>query len=445
MASSSTESLRQLYEELPYPNVPISASGRSAIDGLYRMSLTTAQYARTRAIVPSEGSLILNAGCGSGWETLILAEANPGARLVVCDLSPESVRVTERRLRYHGFGDVELYALNLFDLEQLGLQFDFISLNDVLYLLDDPVAGLKVLKRVLKPDGILRANLHHAYQRDVIFRMQKAFQLLGLFELPTPEASNRVREFMTNLNSDEARVALRWNPEIYKDDTNMRANYLLPSDKGFLIPDLMGMLKEAELGLISLVDYPDWDPALLFKDKEMPEWLQTELDKLSSAEQNHFYELIYPNHRLIDFWAEHPGSSLALPWSDADWLGGRVQLNPVLADNTEFRQNFGKAYENKVEFAMNWPGASRGRLKILPEQMTWLGSLLQGPTPVITLVEQATQAKKPEPEAAQDPVPTHLRGLKKFLTAQKQVLAYLSALEEFLFVMLDPTPEHRRG
>lgn len=436
MASSSTESLRQLYEELPYPNVPISTSGRGALDGLYRMSLTTAQYARTRAILPSEGALILNAGCGSGWETLILAEANPGARLVVCDLSPESVRVTERRLRYHGFVDVELHALNLFDLEQLGLQFDFISLNDVLYLLDDPVAGLKVLKQVLKPDGILRANLHHAHQREVIFRMQKAFQLLGLFELPTPEASNLVREFMNNLAADEARVALRWNPEIYKDDTNMRANYLLPSDKGFLIPDLMRMLKEAELGLISLVDYPDWDPSVLFK--EMPEWLKTELDKLSPADQNHFYELIYPNHRLIDFWAEHPGSSIVFPWRDTDWLGGMVQLNPVLADNTEFRQNFGKAYEKKVEFAMNWPGASRGRLKILPEQMTWLGSLLQGPTPVITLVEQANQAKKLEPETAQDPVPTQLRGLKKFLTAQEQVLTYLTGLEEFLFVMLDP-------
>lgn len=104
MAGSTTESLRQLYEELPYPNVPIEASGRSAIGSLYRLSWTTAQYARTRAILPSEGIAILNVGCGSGWETLILAEANPGARLVACDLSPASVQATERRLRYHGFG-----------------------------------------------------------------------------------------------------------------------------------------------------------------------------------------------------------------------------------------------------------------------------------------------------------------------------------------------------
>ncbi len=423
MAGSTTESLRQLYEELPYPNVPVEASGRNAIDGLYRMSLTTAQYARTRAILPSEGALILNVGCGSGWETLILAEANPGARLVACDLSPESVRATERRLRYHGFGEVELYALNLLEVERLGLQFDFISLNDVLYLLDDPVAGLKALKRVLKPDGILRANLHHAYQREVIFRMQEAFRLLGLFELPTPEACRRVREFMASLASEEARAALRWDPKIYSDDTNIRANYLLPGDKGFLIPDLMRMLQEAELGLVCLVDYADWDPALLFKDRAMPAWLQTELDKLSPAEQNHFYELIYPDHRLIDFWAEHPGSSLVLPWSDADWLEGRVQLNPILIDNAEFRRNFAQAHEKKLEFAMNWPGASRGRLTIPGAQMAWLGSLLQGPTAVASLIEQAAQAHRIDREAAQE-----------------QVLTYLAGLESFLFVMLDPTP-----
>lgn len=428
MASSSTESLRQLYEELPYPNVAIEASGRNAIDGLYRLSLTTAQYARTRAIVPSEGALILNAGCGSGWETLILAEANPGARLVVCDLSAESVRVTERRLRYHGFGEVELYVLDLLDIEQLGLEFDFISLNDVLYLLDDPVAGLKALKRVLKPDGILRANLHHAYQREVIFRMQEAFRLLGLFDLPTPEACQRVREFMASLASDEMRAALRWNPEIYKDDTNIRANYLLPGDKGFLIPDLMRMLADADLGLVCLVDYADWDPAILFKERAMPPWLQAELDKLSPADQNHFYELIYPNHRLIDFWAEHPGSSLVLPWSDADWLGGRVQLNPILTDNVEFRQNLAKAHEKKLEFAMNWPGASYGRLTIPAPQMAWLGSLLQGPTAVKALIEQAAQVNKLEPEAARE-----------------EVLTYLAGLESFLFVMLDPAPVPGEG
>ncbi len=421
MASSSTESLRHLYEELPYPNVPLSASGRRAIDSLYRSSLTTAQYARTRAIVSSEGALILNAGCGSGWETLVLAEANPGARLVVCDLAAESVRMTERRLRYHGFDQVELHVLNLLEVEQLGLHFDFISLNDVLYLLDDPVAGLKALKRVLKPDGILRANLHHAYQRQVMFRMQKAFQLLGLFELPTPEACKRVREFMNSLASDQLRAALHWNPEIYKDDTNMRANYLLPNDKGFLIPDMMRMLKEADLGLVCLVDYADWDPTLLFHT--LPEWLKNKLDQLSPSEQHHFYELVYPNHRLIDFWAEHAGSSLVLPWSDSDWLGGTVQLNPILADNTEFRQNFGQASEKKLEFSMNWPGASRGRLNIPAEEMAWLGSLLQGPTPVRSLIEQAQQTKKLEAAAAQE-----------------QVLAYLSALEEFLFVMLDPAP-----
>jgi hypothetical protein len=66
--------------------------------------------------------------------------------------------------------------------------------------------------------------------------MQEAFRLLGLFDLPTPEACQRVREFMASLASDELRAALRWNPEIYKDDTNIRANYLLPGTKASWFP-----------------------------------------------------------------------------------------------------------------------------------------------------------------------------------------------------------------
>lgn len=108
--------------------------------------------------------------------------------------------------------------------------------------------------------------------------------------------------------------------------------------------------------------------------------------------------------------------------------GGRVQLNPILADNVEFRQNFAKAHEKKLEFAMNWPGSSYGRLTISAPQMAWLGSLLQGPTPVKAMIEQAAQVNTLEPEAAQE-----------------EVLTYLAGLESFLFVMLDPAPVPGEG
>lgn len=178
-ALSASERALSLYEALPYPNVPLSQTARNALPEMFKMSYATAQYLRTHAIVPPEGKVLLNAGCGSGWETLMMAEANPGAQIVACDLSPASVKLTQERLRHHGFTDAEFYVLNLLELERLGIQFDFISLNDVLYLLEDPTEGLRAMKNVLKPDGIIRANLHSRYQRQVFFRLQEGCKRWG--------------------------------------------------------------------------------------------------------------------------------------------------------------------------------------------------------------------------------------------------------------------------
>lgn len=415
-ALSASERALSLYEALPYPNVPLSQTARNALPEMFKMSYTTAQYLRTHTIVPPEGKVLLNAGCGSGWETLMMAEANPGAQIVACDLSPASVKLTEERLRHHGFTDAEFYVLNLLELERLGIQFDFISLNDVLYLLEDPTEGLRAMKNVLKPDGIIRANLHSRHQRQVFFRLQEAFQKVGQFDVPPAVGAQNVREFMGSLREEVAQAVL-WNPANYAEDAAIMNNYLLSNDKGFTIPDLFRMLQQAGLSFLSLVDRPDWSVESLFK--EVPEFVRQRLATLSIMERLHLYELLRPVHRLIDFWAEHAGSSPVLPWSDEDWLSGSVQFNPLLMDNPRFRQEYSKALQEKRPYEMQWTGATHGRISIPAENVSWLAPLLQGPTPVRELIQQAVQLGAPDEERT---------------TAE--VLTFLTNLEDFLFLML---------
>ncbi|MEN9224881.1 MAG: class I SAM-dependent methyltransferase [Thermostichus sp. HHBFW_bins_43] len=417
---SASERALALYEALPYPNVPLSQTARNALPEMFKMSYTTAQYVRTHAVIEPEGKVLLNAGCGSGWETLMMAEANPGAKIVAFDLSPASVKLTEERLRYHGFTDTEFYVLNLLDLDRLGIQFDFISLNDVLYLLEDPTDGLRAMKSVLKPQGIIRANLHHRYQRQVFFRMQEAFQKVGQFDVAPATGAKHVREFMGSLQEEVARAVL-WNPANYVEDPAIMNNYLLSNDKGFTIPDLFQMLQKAELGFLRLVDMPDWSVESLFK--EVPEFVRRKLEDLSPMERLHLYELIRPAHRLIDFWVDHAGSARVLPWSDADWLEGSVQWNPLLLDNPRFHQEYAKALNGNQNYEMQWTGATHGRLSIPPDKLKWLAPLLQGPTPVRQLIQGVVELGSLDEEKATD-----------------EVLTYLTALEDFLFVMRQPGP-----
>ncbi len=413
---SASERALTLYEALPYPNVPLSQTARNALPEMFKMSHTTAQYVRTHAVIEPEGKVLLNAGCGSGWETLMMAEANPGAKIVAFDLSPASVKLTEERLRYHGFTDTEFYVLNLLELDRLGIQFDFISLNDVLYLLEDPTDGLRAMKSVLKPEGIIRANLHHRYQRQVFFRMQEAFQKVGQFDVAPARGAKNVREFMGSLQEEVAKAVL-WNPASYTEDPAIMNNYLLSNDKGFTIPDLFHMLREAELGFLSLVDMPDWSVESLFK--EVPEFVRHKLEEMSQMERLHLYELIRPAHRLIDFWADHAGSSLVFPWSDEDWLAGSVQFNPILLDNSRFHQEYNKALKENQPYEMQWTGATHGRITIPADKLKWLAPLLQGPTPVRELIQEVIQLGSLDEEKATD-----------------EVLNHLAALEDFLFVML---------
>ncbi|MDX2272678.1 MAG: methyltransferase domain-containing protein [Cyanobacteriota bacterium] len=426
MAASSpthtADQLRQFYDELPYPNAPYSLSPSEAEGGYgeaFKVSLMVAQYARTRQIVETEGAVLLNAGCGSGWETLLLAEANPGAKIIGVDLSPTSVKIAEQRLRYHGYLNTEFYALDLLDLEQLGIQFDFISCNDVIYLLDSPLAALQVFGKILKPDGILRTNLHNLYTRREKLEMQEAFGLLGQYQISRFEAAGNVKLFMESLIPDNPRRKA-WDPAFYRDNTIIMNNYLLEHDKGFSIPETFNLLRQAGLDMVSLVDAPSWQIESLFN--QVPEFVQQSLANLSLADQLHLYELTAPNHRLIDFWAEQRGSSFILPWADDDWLNGSVQLNPVLIQNKPFHQRFKEAVEKKLDFTINWGYSNRGVLTIPADKLPWLHLLLNGSIPVQTLIEKAAQLNSLALPEATD-----------------QVLAYLSALEEFLFVLLEPS------
>ncbi|NJK63948.1 MAG: class I SAM-dependent methyltransferase [Synechococcaceae cyanobacterium SM2_3_1] len=407
-----------LYEEMPYPEVPIEDSAADTTNVQFKVNLTTAQYARTRQILKSEGATILNAGCGSGWETLIVAEANPGAHLVAIDLSPESVKVTERRLRFHGFTNIDVYAMDLLELPQLNMEFDFISCNDVLYLLDSPVEGLKALKAVLKPEGIIRTNLHNAYTRRNMLDMQEAFRILGLFDLPRARAAEAVRECMTHLTKSSSQAG-GWNPAVYVSNPAIMNNYLLSGDKGFTILDTFRFLKESGLGMISLVDFPTWQFKSLFK--QMPKIIEDKLEHLSQVELLHLYELFFPNgHRLIDFWAEHENSSLVFPWTDENWLEGIVMINPLLASAPNFLTNLMNAVEKQDFLEITWAGCPE-RLRIPAEHVTWLSRLATGPKSVQDLINTFADRNNQDREQATE-----------------KVLAYMQALEDYFFLLLSP-------
>ncbi|MGB3237974.1 MAG: class I SAM-dependent methyltransferase [Geitlerinemataceae cyanobacterium] len=339
-SSEVVEKIRQQYESEPYPNIPIDRSPKQEINVLQFHNIVIPYYLRNQQVIHSEGQVILDAGCGSGYKALILAEANPGAKIVGVDLSPRSIEVARDRLKYHNFENFEFHVMPLEELPSLGLEFDYINNDEVLYLLPDLVAGLKAMKSVLKPDGIIRTNLHSAYQRAGFFRAQKFCKTIGLMDgNPEDFEVEILKETMEALKNGVNLKQTTWGKNTRENPKVSLMNHLLQGDKGYTIPEAFSLLEAAGLEFIKMLNARQWDLKELFQTPDnLPAFWAMSVPGLTVEEQLHLYELLHPVHRLIDFWCGHPNqakpSTPVTEWNLEDWQNARVYWHPQLKKDT---------------------------------------------------------------------------------------------------------------
>jgi 2-polyprenyl-3-methyl-5-hydroxy-6-metoxy-1,4-benzoquinol methylase len=431
------DKIRQQYDNTPYPRVPLDASPTSSYSELYSHSLVTPYYLKHRKVVETEQTLILDAGCGSGYKSLILAVANPGAKIVSVDISESSVELTRQRLRHHGFSNVECHVMMLQDLPKLGLEFNYINCDEVLYLLPNPTQGLQALKSVLKPNGIIRANLHSAFKRASFFRAQTLFKSLGLMDTAPGEVEHEVvRETMKALKSTARLRVETWSPE-YEDSelspSLIATNHLLVGDRGFTIPELFEMLEQSDLEFLSMVDWRKWDVTELFADPDnLPAIWGMSLAYASPAEKLRIFELLHPVHRLLDFWCTHSqvenGQGVD-DWSDLDWQNAIVHLHPHLrhdAIKAEVLKSVASGCPVELSQWIKNPALSPVILE--STGVACLLPLWQSPQPIKALVERYCKISPVDLITLEPHNPS---------TAFQQVRQLLNQLDAFLYVLIE--------
>jgi SAM-dependent methyltransferase len=101
------------------------------------------------------GSIVLEAGCGVGAQTVTLAERSPGALFMSVDISPESVAEANRRTDAAGLTNVRFRHADIFALPFDAESFDHVFVCFVLEHLSRPIEALAGLKRLLKPGGTM--------------------------------------------------------------------------------------------------------------------------------------------------------------------------------------------------------------------------------------------------------------------------------------------------
>lgn len=119
---------------------------------LLDQATTLAEILHHDTIYPP-GSAVLEAGCGIGAQTGLLARNSPEARFTSVDISSESLRCAEERAALEGLRNVSFRQADILHLPFPAESFDHVFLCFVLEHLAEPVTALRRLKEVLRRGG----------------------------------------------------------------------------------------------------------------------------------------------------------------------------------------------------------------------------------------------------------------------------------------------------
>lgn len=104
-----------------------------------------------------EKSFVLEAGCGVGAQTKIIASKNPDSKFISVDISEESIKEAQQQIKSLAIKNVEFRQADIYSLPFTDETFDSVIVCFVLEHLHNPTLALNELKRVLKKGGAMIA------------------------------------------------------------------------------------------------------------------------------------------------------------------------------------------------------------------------------------------------------------------------------------------------
>jgi len=170
-----------------------------------------------------EGSIILEAGCGIGAQTKIVALKNRNSKFVSIDISSESLNQARKIADSNRIDNVEFQKADLFELPFGDEYFDHIFLSFVLEHIPNPIQALGKLKRVLKKNGtitIIEGDHGSTYFHPDSGMAKKAIQCQVELQKQMGGDANIGRKLyplLTQSGFKEIKVSPR---QVYVDDSN---------------------------------------------------------------------------------------------------------------------------------------------------------------------------------------------------------------------------------
>lgn len=241
------------YESLPYP--PRNPEDeRRRLQTCWLGWLPRINHYGFRGRQGFEGARFLVAGAGTGDATIFLAEQlrDRDAEVVSLDMSHASTQVAQARARVRGLTNIRWVEASLLELPGLGLgEFDYIDCSGVLHHLEDPDAGLRALRAVLKDDGMMGLMVYAACGRTGVYQMQELLRLVNRDESDMAAQIRNARAILADLpDGNWFKRGEELTNDHERGDAGLFDLLLHTQDRAYTIPELYEFLAKADLNLV---------------------------------------------------------------------------------------------------------------------------------------------------------------------------------------------------
>ena len=182
---------------------------------------------------------ILVAGCGTS-QAAKYAVRWPAAQITGIDFSATSVQHTEQLKRRYKLDNLRIHQIPLEQVADLRTSFDQVICTGVLHHLQDPDAGLRALRSVLKPHGAMHLMVYAPYGRSGIYMLQEFFRRVG-FRAP----EGNLRDLVGALEALPPRhplASLLHEAPDFRTEAALADALLNPQDRAYSVPRLFEFL-----------------------------------------------------------------------------------------------------------------------------------------------------------------------------------------------------------
>ncbi len=271
---------------------------------------------------------ILVTGCASD-QAAQLAVTNQRSRVVAIDTQANALEQARARKLKHALSNLEIIEQPVENVPALGREFDLIFSSGELCYLADPSRGLRALRDVLRPSGVINLKVLGPYGRQGVQLVRLLLGILGIHRGPSRE---RAPEVLLALASSDPFGSGGGQLRSWAEDPSAMEALLQENEHTYGIPGLYRLVESSGLRVQRPMYQAHYQPrcTLLANSGELfDQIMQLPQDKQQAVTE--LYRGGMPVHEYVVCRDDRDPNEYEVSFDDERWLDYVPVTNPGLS------------------------------------------------------------------------------------------------------------------